>query len=136
MNKTVEQIKKHEGLRLKAYQDSVGVWTIGFGTNLQTLEIPIELAQLWLRLEVEKVELKLSYINWFRELNEARKAVIINMAYNLGFKGLMNFKKTIKYIENEQYDLASKEMLNSKWAMQVGARANQLSKQMKTGEWC
>ena len=135
MNKTVEQIKKHEGLRLKAYQDSVGVWTIGYGTNLQTLEIPIELAQLWLRLEVEKVELKLSYINWFRELNEARKAVVVNMAYNLGFKGLMNFKKTIKYIEIEQYDLASKEMLNSKWAMQVGARANQLSKQMKTGEW-
>lgn len=27
----IELIKRFEGLRLKAYPDSVGVWTIGYG---------------------------------------------------------------------------------------------------------
>lgn len=29
----IEFIKRHEGLRLKAYQDSAGVWTIGYGST-------------------------------------------------------------------------------------------------------
>ena len=31
--KGLELIKKFEGCRLQAYQDSVGVWTIGYGTT-------------------------------------------------------------------------------------------------------
>ena len=37
MNKQrlAEQLKVHEGLRLKPYKDTVGKWTIGIGRNLE-----------------------------------------------------------------------------------------------------
>ena len=55
------------------------------------------------------------------------------MAFNLGIYGLLTFKKFLKYLKNEEYVKASKEMLDSKWAKQVGSRARELSEQIRTG---
>ena len=38
-------------------------------------------------------------------------------------------------MEQGDYQTAAKEMLASKWAVQVGRRAVELSKIMQTGEW-
>ncbi|MCZ6898261.1 MAG: lysozyme, partial [Betaproteobacteria bacterium] len=73
--------------------------------------------------------------NWFGGLDEVRTAVIVNMVYNLGLTRFSKFKKTIGFIELNEWEMASVEMLNSKWANQVGSRANELSEMMKTGEW-
>ena len=57
------------------------------------------------------------------------------MVYNLGLTRFKGFKKTIGFIELGEYDLAATEMLDSKWARQVGKRAIELSHMMKTGSW-
>ena len=57
------------------------------------------------------------------------------MAFNLGLSGLMSFKKMIAAIEVGDFETASYEMLNSKWANQVTNRAHELAEQMLTGEW-
>jgi lysozyme len=67
-------------------------------------------------------------------LGAPRQAVMINMAFNLGFEGLKGFAQTISHIEGGRYDKAADAMLASKWAKQTGKRAIELSEQMRKGE--
>ena len=46
----------------------------------------------------------------------------------MGYEGVSKFKKTLEYMENGQWEFASKEMLDSKWAIQTPKRADELSK--------
>ena len=130
----IEQLKKHEGLSLKPYQCTANKTTIGYGRNLEAKGITEVEANFMLAEDVsffsEELSKKLYY---FDNLNDARQAVLINMAFNLGVEGLMKFKMTLSYIKNQYYEQASVEMMDSKWAIQVGNRAYELSEQMKTG---
>ena len=138
MNKTklAEQLKKHEGLKLKPYTDTVGKLTLGVGRNLIDKGITEQEALFMLNNDVDYFYGKLcSRINWFWAINDARQNVLVNMAFNLGIGGLLTFKKTLTLIGEAKYELAAKEMLNSKWARQVGYRAEELAEQMRTGEY-
>jgi lysozyme len=57
------------------------------------------------------------------------------MIFNLGLSGFLNFKKMIAALGAGDYELASKEMLNSKWAKQVRLRSISLSNMMRKGDW-
>jgi lysozyme len=72
---------------------------------------------------------------WFNMLNDARKAVLLNMSFQLGVAGLMQFKKTLEYVEAGQYEEAAAGMLKSKWATQTPNRAKEMAEQMRTGQW-
>lgn len=113
------------------YKDSVGVPTIGFGFNLETIELPRPVAELWLAFEVDKKEDQLESCKWYNDLDDVRKEVILDMAFNLGIEGLMNFKNMIAAIKEKDYEKAAEEMLDSKWASQVGKRATDLAALMK-----
>ena len=130
-----ELIAKHEGLRLKPYTDTVGKLTIGYGRNLDDNGISKYEAELMLVSDIEDVYRDLSCFKWISDLNPAREAVIVDMVFNLGISRFKKFKKTIAHIAVGDYYLASIEMLDSKWAKQVGHRAIELSHMMKTGEW-
>ena len=71
---------------------------------------------------------------WFNELDDVRKRVLIDMAFNLGLYGLLEFKNTLRYVSEGKYSQASRNMLLSLWADQVGQRAKTLSRMMETGE--
>ncbi len=131
-----KMLVKHEGLKLKPYRCTTGKLTIGVGRNLQDNGISEEEAYLMLEHDIDSVikVLKARY-DWFEKLNAVRKAVVIDMAFNLGIPRFGAFKKTIALIESEDFDEASKEMLRSKWAVQVGYRAKELSEMMKSGEY-
>lgn len=126
---------KHEDLRLKPYRCTAGKLTIGVGRNLEDNGIRKSEALFMLDNDVDFVVSSLfNAYPWFRELNELRKAVIIDMAFNLGIAGFFAFKKTIYFLTQHDYLSASREMLNSKWASQVGNRAYYLSNLMKNGQ--
>ena len=72
---------------------------------------------------------------WFKSLDGVRRAVVVNMLFNMGWKKFNGFRKTIALIDHGDYNAASVEMLDSKWAKQVGPRADELSKMMSTGQW-
>jgi lysozyme len=55
------------------------------------------------------------------------------MIFNLGATRLLGFKKFLKAVEENDFDLASTEMLDSRWAKQVGQRSIELSEFMKNG---
>lgn len=135
MNELTDIIKRHEGIRLDPYQDSLGVWTVGFGRNLQTTSISQETADQWLAEDIQSAIDDAETFRWFHSLNETRQAVIVNMIFNMGLTRFRGFKKTIQYLENGLFQTAAGEMLDSRWSDQVGDRALELSVMMSTGEW-
>lgn len=132
----IEQIKLHEGLRLMPYKCSEGFLTIGYGRNIQTRGISPDEAEEMLLNDVSDVEESLARHSLLgKEHSDPRRAVIINMAFQLGINGLFKFKKTLEAYKKCEYELAAKEMLDSLWAKQTTSRAKALSDQMFTGEW-
>lgn len=70
----------------------------------------------------------------------ARAEVLLNMAFNLGVDGLLKFKNTLDMLRaaiegHASYARVADGMLNSLWARQVGRRADELARQMRTGEY-
>ena len=131
-----ELIKKHEGFRFMPYKDTKGILTIGYGYNL-TEGISQETAEFLLDEQIgEATKDCLTLFSNFKELNTTRTAVLINMAYNMGRSRLGSFKKMIAAVENNNFKIASIEMLDSKWAkIDVGQRAVELADYMKEGEF-
>lgn len=131
----IESIKSHEGRRLEAYQDHLGVWTIGYGTNLQVLKIDEELAERWLVERVTDLKRSLSGVDGFDRCNDVRQDVLTEMAYQLGLRGCLRFKKMWAAIRGEDWQRAAEEMLESRWARQTPRRAMTLSNRMSRGQW-
>ncbi len=132
----INQLKRHEGFRSKPYLDTVGKLTIGFGRNLDDVGISMYEAERLLKNDVTKVRERLiKELPIFLELSPVRQAVLENMAFNMGLDGLKRFKKMIAAVNASDYKRAANEMLDSKWAQQVGNRAIELAEQMRFDEW-
>ncbi len=128
------QLARHEGLRLKPYRDTVGKLTVGYGRNLDDVGISPEEAELMLDNDISEAEKNLKTVDEYNELDPIRQAVICNMCFNLGFYGLMAFRKMWKAIARKDYCEAARQMLDSQWARQVGTRSDELARIMRTGE--
>jgi len=132
----VEQLIRDEGLRLKPYRDSVGKLTIGIGRNLDDVGITQEEACYLLHTDIVRVAGQIQEaLPWANNLSPARASVLGNMAFNMGIGGLLQFKQFLAALEAGDYEKAATEMLNSKWAKQVGPRADRLAQQIRTGQW-
>ncbi|MDO6718828.1 glycoside hydrolase family protein [Psychrosphaera sp. 1_MG-2023] len=134
MNLT-EQLKEHEGFRGVPYLCTSGKTTIGYGRNLDANPITESEAELLLVNDIKNIQSAVKRAIKLDGHNGPRQAVIINMAFNIGITGLLRFKKMLSAFDKHLYSVAAHEMLNSKWARQVGARAEQLALQMQSGEW-
>ena len=156
MTELLDQLVLHEGLELLPYKDSLGIDTIGIGRNLEhrglseeelahigkdisdicewgiTKEQAYYLAENDIKIvEKEVCEAHPCVV----ELDEIRQRVIIDMAFNMGVPRLGKFKKMWQAIHDKDFASAKTEMLDSRWAKQVGNRAVRLSNAMETGEW-
>jgi lysozyme len=135
----LRQLQRDEGFKVHAYQDHLGYWTIGFGRLIDERKgghITLEEGLFLLNNDIDnKTEELLKRLPWVNDLDDARKGVLVNMAFQLGVDGLLKFKNTLELIKNSKYKEASDAMLDSLWAKQTPNRASRLSAQMKTGEW-
>ena len=127
----IDEIKKHEGYRSKVYQCTEGYDTIGYGFAIKDLQLSEEICDIILTEKLAKLQLDISNkFEWFEDSPELVKDVVTNMCYQLGLSGFSKFKKTIYYLETEQYEEASLECLDSLWAKQTPNRAKDLSEQL------
>lgn len=133
MSRRVSMVARHEGYRQHVYVDTVGKQTIGYGFNLEQGLDATE-SRLVLEYRLNMLDEQLAYmLPFYTRLSAVRQDVLCDMAYNLGINGLLKFKMMIRALEKEDYYQASFEMMNSKWAEQVGNRARELSMLMKNG---
>ena len=124
----IDDIKKHEGFRSTVYQCSEGYDTIGYGFAIKDLVLSKDIATIILENKLKELQKKIaSRLDWFYNSPEEVKDVVTNMCYQIGLSGFSKFKKTIYYLETEQYEEASDEMLDSLWKKQTPTRANELS---------
>lgn len=141
-------IEHEEGWRSSPYLCSENYPTVGYGFKLgpknapisqYTFVLPKAAGEVWLSSLVTELENTMktnSTINPAMECcNEARKAVLISMAYQMGVEGLSGFKKMLFAIANGKWNNAKREMLNSRWAKQTPERAERHSNQMLSGKW-
>jgi len=128
------QLMQDEGLKLKPYRCPAGRLTIGFGRNLEDRGITEAEAQALLRGDVDDCWSRLrDKLPWVETAPERVQEALLNMAYNIGVEGLLNFSITLGHLRACRYDEAAKAMLASKWAGQVGRRAVRLAKQVRGG---
>jgi lysozyme len=135
----VALLSLHEGRINHAYQDSLGYWTIGVGHLIDPRKggrlpehiidalLEYDIAVHWQELE--------EALPWVTELDKVRQTVLLDMAFNLGIKGLLGFKRTLPAVKAGRYQEAASRMLQSLWARQVKTRAVRLSRMMETGQW-
>ena len=137
-------IKIHEGFDLKPYRDTKGVVTVGWGHNLEADADPVTLTRGAITKDLAEVMLEEDISEAFEDANVIfetfsehsfrRRAVLVEMAFNLGRSGLSSFVRMIEYIEDHMYKEAVAEMLDSKWAKKdVGQRAITLSERFREG---
>lgn len=147
-HRVIEQLKRHEGLRLTVYDDATGRPvakgdtlqgnpTIGVG-RLLTDGRGLSTAEVEMLLEND-IKVVVDDLNrnvpWWNQLSEARQAVLINMCFNMGWPRLSLFEKMLYALEIYDYETAADEMIDSLWYDQVGLRGLELSEQLRTGQW-
>lgn len=123
------RIRKFEGLRLKPYICPSGYLTIGYGRNLESKGITIDEAEFLLNNDVnEVIESLINQIDFFIMLPEPAQEVLVDMAFNMGIVKLLTFTKFLNALREKNWLKAAEEMENSKWYKQVGNRAKELVK--------
>lgn len=145
----IPRIKQHEGVKPKKYTDSRGIPTVGIGFNLNRSDADAKLKSIGANpAKVKQGKQSLTDVQMNSLLMQDLKAanqsaselvpnmtshpatiqgVLIEMAFNLGKKGLSEFKNFLALINAKKYAEASKEMLKSSWSKQVGKRAQTLA---------
>lgn len=138
----IAELEEHERFVPYAYPDSEGYWTIGFGRMIDGRlggGVTKEEGLYLLNRDIDKAKATVSKIEprW-TDLTPERQRVLLNMAHNLGYKRLAGFVKMWdairEYLDgagDDALNRAAYEMRHSKWADQVGKRAEQLAKIME-----
>ena len=128
------QLIVDEGDRNKPYVDSRGNVSIGIGRNLTGIGISDdEKALMYANDRARADATARALFPTFDALTDNRKAVVLNMAFNIGQATLSKFHATIEAVTSGDYDGAAEDMLASAWAGQVGARATRLADLMRSG---
>ena len=145
------ELIRDEGFHAMPYRRASGKLTTGVGRNLDDKPLtPDEITVVGHNGRTERITLEAaSYLlgndirhtcealnralPWWRELDEVRRRVLMNMAFDLGVSSLLGFHTTLGWIKQGHYSSAAGEMLCSVWAAQVGDRASRLARMMRTG---
>lgn len=111
-------------------------WTVGHGfTGGTTLDSRMSRLMSERKLEEKVVEMDnvlRNTLTWYKDATEVTKGVLINMSFNMGLKGLLGFKNTLRFISEKNYTQAASNMEQSLWFRQVKGRAVELVERMRT----
>lgn len=128
------QLRVDEGVRAKAYRDSVGKLSIGCGRNLDDVGLRADEIDYLLANDIAAAEQDArALFPTFDDLTDARKAALVNMAFNLGRVRLAGFHNLRAAVARGQWAAAAIAALDSKWARQVGQRAERIARAIREG---
>ena len=147
----MRKLIKNEGMRLKPYRCTLGKLTIGVGRNLEDNPLNFEEkkacgdymhgitengAKMLLRNDIIRCYGEVSSLfKDYKKLSEGRQFALLDMCFQLGFKGLKKFRIMKKAIDNKDFDLASEACLKSLYAKQTPNRARKNAMAIKSGIW-
>ena len=136
MYNLLNQLKRDEGYRADVYRDTEGLLTIGYGHCLDRKGISLRVAELMLDDDIADAKAGLmGKWPWVRDLSPARLGAMVNLTFNMGVGGLNSFKKFLAAAERGDWATAAAELLDSKYAKQVGERAQRVATQLREDRW-
>ena len=124
-----------EGERLDLYKDSVGIYTIGVGHNIQEKGVSHAVSRLMLKEDIQSVVDDCRTLAYWHDLGSVRQLIVADMVFNLGLSRFLKFINLNGALAIGDYVLAGAEMKDSTWYTQVGRRAVKLRDAMITGVW-
>ena len=138
-DRLLEMLKRHEGVEKFAYRCSDNKITIGVGRNIDKeggLGLDDDEIDYLLENDIDRVvsELDNEY-EWFSGLNEARQDAMVDISFNLGQTRLRAFKKALAAMAEGDWSEAADQFMDSRWSGQVGNRAKELTKRIRTGQY-
>jgi len=138
-----EQLKIDEGVVYEIYHDHLGYPTFGVGHLILKSDVEhgqrqgTAISEERVRecfeqdLDISISECEALFKDNWKEYPGELQEVLVNMMFNLGRTRLSKFKKFIKAINEGDWKTASIEMMDSRWADQVGPRAKRLRNRVK-----
>lgn len=133
MQRLRETLIKHEACKLMPYECSSGCLTIGVGRNLDDKGISQKVADIMLDEDIDDALIDLERnIEDFKEMPEPVKEALVNLCFNMGIPRLLQFKKTLAFIQEGKYKRAANELLDSRYANQVGYRAVEVAAMIRS----
>jgi len=134
--KLAKSLKQDEGFKPSAYKDSLGYLTIGYGRMIDERlggYLSEEEAGFLLENDIIRVENDLDKnLPWWRSMPENAQQALANMCFQLGIKKLKQFKTTLGFLKQKEYNKAADSALDSLWAKQTPNRAKRVTDLMKT----
>jgi lysozyme len=134
LSKLREELIRDEGWRAHAYKDSLGFDTIGFGFLVDERRghgLPKRIADMWLDHLIAGVVTQLDHrLPWWRGQPDDVQRALVNMAYQLGIAGLLNFRKMLAALQAGNRAEAARQALDSRWAVQTPNRAARVAAQI------
>lgn len=136
--KLTADLKRDEGNIRHAYTDSLGYLTIGVGRLVDQRRggglSPAEIDYLLANDIDNKSKMLAIALPWFTGLDEVRQRALLNLAFQLGIGGLLNFKNTLAHLQAGRYREAATNALLSNWAAQTPSRARRIARMIETGK--
>lgn len=134
VERLLEDLKRDEGFEARAYRDTAGFLTIGYGRNLDAKPMREIEAAFCLRCDLlDAIADAVAVVKNFGGLTARRQEALVNMALNLGRAGLATFRLMLQAIDRGDYAEAGRQALDSRWARQVGARAERIAQALIDG---
>ena len=132
----IKTVKRHEGFRSRPYKDTEGNLTVGYGRSLSTNPMSESEAEHLMLNDLNKSYMMLQQFWWFRDLDDVRKEVLVELCYNIGIGGVFSFKRMIEALKNSDYVGARDELLDSRWFNQVArSRSNDMGYRLLYGRY-
>ena len=145
MGRLINQLEIDEGKRLAVYVDTEGYKTVGIGhmikdddpewlRNLnpgESIKYPQMYKLFFEDLSNAIQDAAIVFEDVWNDLPETVQEVVVNMLFNLGRNNFLTFKKTIKAVYDNDWEKMAEEMMDSKWATQVGPRAVRLQRRVR-----
>ena len=130
-----DQLTRDEGVKRTLYRDELGNPTVGVG-HLASTPLSDRAIRTILEDDVAVAyETLTTRLPWVTTLSDARRGAFINLTFNMGIDGLLGFPKMLRAAQAGDWETAAAELLNSRYAKQVGDRAQRLATQLKTDTW-
>ena len=134
LNEVKERIRSHEGFELEPYVDTLGYLTGGVGHKILPSEKVPTTEAGWLKLYDQDFEKAVAAADEITpgDIHPTAFGIIVEMIFQLGKQGCMNFKKMHKALAEKNHIEASMQMLDSKWRKQTKARCENLAELMRS----
>ncbi len=135
IDEIADALKREEGFVAHCYICTAGAHTVGHGRNIDAdggIGISEDEADYLLRNDIDRTIAECQQWAWFDDLDPARQSVVVQLCFQLGRPRLSQFKRMLSALSQQppDYELAAAELLDSRFANQVPARAARLAKQM------